>query len=241
MSQGWQRLDWIPGVLAGTATVAIVVMHQQAVMALTFDQVRQIARPVTVMISHQNGGGSGVIIAKQNDTYTLLTNRHVVEGGGAAYSVRTFDQVVHNQARVVLIFQDVDLAVVQFETSKVYPVATLGDSSLSSAGDTIFSFGYPGIYNSATRQTEQKYYEAEGIVLALNAQQDQGYVIKHRSDTPRGMSGGPSFDAKGRLIAINGRHGQAFELVDSAEPPAMDQRGQILYTGRVYKQTYDGE
>jgi serine protease Do len=154
MSQGWQRLDWIPGVLAGTATVAIVVMHQQAVMALTFDQVRQIARPVTVMISHQNGGGSGVIIAKQNDTYTLLTNRHVVEGGGAAYSVRTFDQVV-------------DLAVVQFETSKVYPVATLGDSSLSSAGDTIFSFGYPGIYNSATRQTEQKYYEAEGIVLAL--------------------------------------------------------------------------
>jgi tetratricopeptide (TPR) repeat protein len=241
MSQGWHGSNWIPGVVTGTMTVAIVVTHQQSAIALTFDQVRQIARPVTVMISHQNGGGSGVIIAKQNNTYTLLTNRHVIEGGGNVYHVQTFDQVVHKQARVVLISQEVDLAMVQFETSKVYPVATLGDSSLTSAGDTVFSFGYPGIYNSTTRRTEQKYYDAEGIVLALDAQQNQGYVIKHRSDTPRGMSGGPSFDAKGRLVAINGRHGEALEFVDGAEAPVMGQRGQILYTGRVYRQIYNGE
>jgi tetratricopeptide (TPR) repeat protein len=241
MSQSWRGLDWMPGVLAGTATIAIVVMHQQPVMALTFDQVRQIARPVTVMISDQSGGGSGVIIAKQGNTYTVLTNRHVVEGG-AAYRVQTFDQVVHSQARVIKTFQDVDLAVVQFETSKVYSIATLGDSTLSSVGDTVFSFGYPGIYNSETKGIEQKYYDAEGIVLALDAKQDQGYVIKHRADTPRGMSGGPSFDAKGRLIAINGRHGAAFEWVPEANTlPTVDQRGEILYTGRVMAQTYNGE
>jgi tetratricopeptide (TPR) repeat protein len=238
MSQGWRGLDWIPGVLTGTATVAIVVMHQQPVMALTFDQVRQIARPVTVMISDQSGGGSGVIIAKQGNTYTVLTNRHVVEGG-AAYRVQTFDQAVHSQARVIKIFQDVDLAVVQFETSKVYSVATLGDSSLSSAGDTVFSFGYPGIYNSATKGIEQKYYDAEGIVLALDAKQDQGYVIKHRADTPRGMSGGPSFDAKGRLVAINGRHGA--EFVASETVPTIDKRGEFIQTGRVAVQIYNGE
>jgi tetratricopeptide (TPR) repeat protein len=242
MSQGWRGLDWIPGVLAGTATVAIVVGYQQAALALTFAEVRKIAVPVTVRISYQIGNeisfGSGVIVAKQGNIYTVLTNRHVVEGG-AAYRVQTFDQTVHSQARVIKIFQDVDLAVVQFETSKVYPVATLGDSSLGSIGDTVFSFGYPGIYNSATKRIEQKYYDAEGIVLALDAKQDQGYVIKHRADTPRGMSGGPSFDAKGRLVAINGRAEALW--VETFEPPVVTQRGEIFYTGNAKVQIYTGE
>ena len=129
MSQGWRGLDWLPGVLAGTATVAIVVSYQQAASALTFAEVRKIAVPVTVMISDQNGGGSGVIVAKQGNTYTVLTNRHVAEED-TAYRIQTSDDDVHKVVRVVKRFQDVDLAVLQFDSAKNYPVATLGNSGL---------------------------------------------------------------------------------------------------------------
>ncbi|UBF26213.1 trypsin-like peptidase domain-containing protein [Kovacikia minuta CCNUW1] len=241
MSQGWRGLDYLPGVFAGTATVAIVVSYQQAVSALTFAEVRKIAVPVTVMISSQTGGGSGVIVARQGSTYTVLTNRHVAEED-TAYRIQTSDNDVHDHVKLVKRFQDVDLTVLQFDSSKNYPVATLGNSSLSSVGDTVFSFGYPSIYDSATQSSPQKYYDAEGIILALDAKEDQGYVIKHRADTPRGMSGGPSFDAKGRLIAINGRSGEAWEkVVEVNKPPEIDARGEIVYTGRAVLQTYNGE
>ncbi|MCY7275518.1 MAG: tetratricopeptide repeat-containing serine protease family protein, partial [Phormidesmis sp. CAN_BIN44] len=239
MSQGLRGLDWLPGVLAGTVSVAIVVSYQQAASALTFAEVRKIAVPVTVMISAQNGGGSGVIVAKQGNTYTVLTNRHVAEED-TAYRIQTSDSDVHEAVRVVKRFQDVDLAVLQFDSVKNYPVATLGNSGLSSVGDTVFSFGYPGIYVRKTNTSEQRYRDSEGIVLDLNAQNNQGYLIKHRADTPRGMSGGPTFDAKGRLIAINGLVGiktQSREI-----PPEIDEKGQIpLYEGKIELKIYTGE
>lgn len=245
MSQGWRSCDIFHGIISGTTTIAIVVMHQQAVIASTFNEVRQIASPITVMISNQVSGGSGVIVAKKGNTYTVLTNRHVVEEG-KAYQVKTSDQTAHERARVIKSFQDVDLAVLQFESPKVYPVATIGDSSVVSIGDTIFSFGFPGVYNDTTKRSEQTYYDAEGIILSLDAQQNQGYIIKHRADTPRGMSGGPSFDAKGRLIAINGRHGESYEwstkyLFNVA--PELDPNGEFGVTGRtkIQVQTYNGE
>jgi len=240
MNQPWHALGGMPGVLAGTAIVAIAVGYQDVAQALTFNEVRQIARPVTVLIRSKDSIGSGVIIAKQGNVYTVLTNRHVVEAS-TAYQIQTSDTTIHSTVRVVRRFPEVDLAVVQFDSSKIYPVATLGNSDQIKQGDTIFSFGYPAAFDPTTRRVDPKYYEAEGIILAIDPAQEQGYLIKHRADTPRGMSGGPLFDAKGRLIAINGKHGSAWELREGVPTADSGERGENLTTGRTLVQVYNGE
>ena len=59
------------GVILGTTTLALV--QYQPVSALTPVQVNDIAKPITVMIGGLDGKGSGVIIDKNGNTYTVLT------------------------------------------------------------------------------------------------------------------------------------------------------------------------
>ena len=68
------------GVILGTTTLAIV--QYQPVSALTSEQVNDIAKPITVMIGGLDGKGSGVIIDKNGNTYTVLTANHVVKKVG---------------------------------------------------------------------------------------------------------------------------------------------------------------
>ena len=78
------------GVILGTTTLALV--QYQPVSALTPAQVNDIAKPITVMIGGLDGKGSGVIIAKNGNTYTVLTANHVVKKAGyGIYEIITHD------------------------------------------------------------------------------------------------------------------------------------------------------
>ncbi|NET08293.1 MAG: hypothetical protein F6K16_27070 [Symploca sp. SIO2B6] len=70
----------LPNLLAGTAlTTAVVIILPQAAFALSGRQVNDIAREVTVLFRGTRGQhGSGVIIAKSDQTYYVLTAHHVV-------------------------------------------------------------------------------------------------------------------------------------------------------------------
>lgn len=73
--------------LLGTTTLALICLVDAAI-AQTPAEVATIAKAVTVEINlTQNQSiGSGVIVHKQGDVYTLLTNRHVVCPGKPACS-----------------------------------------------------------------------------------------------------------------------------------------------------------
>ncbi|MFM6006702.1 MAG: hypothetical protein ACKPA7_23470 [Sphaerospermopsis kisseleviana] len=78
------------GVILGTTTLAIV--QYQPVSALTSVEVNNIAKPITVMIGGLDGKGSGVIVAKNGNTYTVLTANHVVKKVGyGVYEIITHD------------------------------------------------------------------------------------------------------------------------------------------------------
>jgi tetratricopeptide (TPR) repeat protein len=71
--------DSLAHLLTGSATVAAIVISQSvAVYAKTGDEVYKIAVPVTVQINSDIGSQTGVIIAKDGNTYTVLTNHHLV-------------------------------------------------------------------------------------------------------------------------------------------------------------------
>lgn len=153
MNRDYSRFDSLTSILAGTVTVAgIVIFAQAPVFAKTPQEIAELANSVSVQINGQSPNrnlvksGSGFIIAKQGTTYTVLTANHVVENTEPTYTIRTStgkDYQVTSFVRLQKINNDPDLAVVTFNSTDSYPVVTLGDSQQVAAGTPMFVFGYP--------------------------------------------------------------------------------------------------
>ena len=108
----------------------------------------------------------------------------------------------------------IDIAIVSFESDKNYAVASLGDASRVKQGDIVYVSGWPDPEKEldpttgrcrgrvARRQRRLAWGEVEG---KLNPDlQNLGYSIFYTDNTRAGMSGGPVFDNRGRVI---GNHG----------------------------------
>lgn len=67
----------------------IVIVQSVVGAALTSAEVYPIAQQITVRIDGANTG-SGVILERQSNNYTVVTNRHVVQETGS-YTVQTHD------------------------------------------------------------------------------------------------------------------------------------------------------
>ncbi|MEG3899139.1 hypothetical protein QT989_26235, partial [Microcoleus sp. SVA1_B6] len=80
MNRDYSRFDSLTSILAGTVTVAAIVVFAPApVFAKTPQEIAKFAESVTVRIDRSDErGGTGFIIAKQGTNYTLLTANHVV-------------------------------------------------------------------------------------------------------------------------------------------------------------------
>jgi serine protease Do len=89
---------------------ALVITIPQPVRAMTGTEVNEIAREVTVLIVSQQGQGSGVIIAREGNQYSVLTNQHVVSEQ-TDYGIVTADRQTHKiSSGSVRSLPDVDLA-----------------------------------------------------------------------------------------------------------------------------------
>jgi serine protease Do len=121
MNLGFNRSNYLPGIIAGTVAVATIAIGQPA-MAKTAREVARIAVPTTVQINNtlaSDKGGSGVIIAKKGKIYTVLTANHVVINPNSEYVIVTSKKKEHKVTEVKG-FQNndsgPDLAVVTFES-----------------------------------------------------------------------------------------------------------------------------
>ena len=200
---GWETFDR----LYLSSGIAVAQMNEQQLAAK--------AKEVTLIINGQNPG-SGVIIAKENDTYYVLTAKHVVATPDE-YVVVTPDGVEYPlNYNAVRKFPDIDLAVVQFSSTQNYPVATIGNSDSATEGATIYIAGWP---HPGQAITERIFQFTSGKISgrSLGAAQD-GYELVYTNITRSGMSGGPVFDAEGALIGIHGRaEGQVIFNPDTGE------------------------
>ena len=193
--------------LLGTATLgAIVITIPTAATAKTAQQVAEIAAPITVQINSNLGDGSGVIIAKNGNIYTVLTVNHVLEDSTIKYSVRTHQEKDYQVIDVVNLqttVDEADLAILKFESSQIYPVATLGNSEQSVIGSQIYVFGYPatgGLFG-----TDRAPELSPGLITSRPKSRPEGYTLRYQAVTWSGMSGGPVFDTNGRVIGIHGQ------------------------------------
>lgn len=177
--------------------------------------VEEIARQVTVRILTEPGAGSGVTMAHFGQTYTVLTCKHVVaDSQSAKYTVLTADGKTHTAYRkTVSYLGSNDLALVQFESKKLYSVAALGNSDGLSSGDRLYASGFPNYqfrnYKNVedTRNWGMKAFRltTKEVKLILERSLPEGYRLGYTNEVEQGMSGGPVLNALGQLVGINGR------------------------------------
>jgi tetratricopeptide (TPR) repeat protein len=196
--------------------VSVALVQMQTAQALTKVEVSKIAQSVTVMIQNaQNpqGSGSGIIIKREGETYTVLTANHVVQQS-PAYKVMTPDKKLYSMVQgSIQPLPGVDLALVQFKSAGSYGVAKMGDSAQSPSGSASFVAGFPG---TTEVRSEPEYYFTSGEIAANGSRPNKdGYALAYSNPTLPGMSGGPVLNEGGELIGIHGRAERAERLQNS--------------------------
>lgn len=138
------------------------------------------------------GAGSGVIVDSDG---TILTNNHVVAGGGNI-TVRLTDG---REFKAVDIKTDpkTDLAVLHIKDAGKLPAAKLGDSSKVEVGDWVLALGEPfGLEGTVTAGI----VSAKGRGIGITARED--FIQTDAAINP-GNSGGPLVNIDGEVIGIN--------------------------------------
>lgn len=107
--------------------------------------VAQTAKATTVRLVGEVVSGSGVIVARQGQTYIVVTCAHVVDADtGEGFKVLTSDGRSHSaQKDNYFQFGDLDLAVVKFSSRNNYKYVALGKYQNLTAGDRIYIAGIP--------------------------------------------------------------------------------------------------
>jgi tetratricopeptide (TPR) repeat protein len=190
------------GLISASTTIALV---QPASIAATAPEIAKTAKAITVQIIEPGSQGSGVILQRQGDTYTVLTAAHVVKNRSAAFTIATADgqkyPIVSDSIR--LASTDIDLAVFKFRASGAYPTAKLGNSNALSEGMDLYVAGYPRTTEAIDKSV---FLFRTGTVSANSTQAlDKGYSLIYSNDTLPGMSGGAVLNQNGELVAIHGR------------------------------------
>jgi len=214
--------------VSGLISILAGANSKISVEAQTPEQVQTIAREITVRIDATTPG-SGVIIAKQDSTYYVLTARHVVETQ-EQYNILTYDGRNYPVKATPIIknFGNADLAVVTFVSDRNYRVATISrylkqtyerrsyDNGKIFSGQTenqqqvIFVSGFP---NPIVESDPPHRYvfnpgrivDTSGSAISEPSKRAKGYRLSYSNFTRIGMSGGAVLDANGRLIGIHGR------------------------------------
>jgi tetratricopeptide (TPR) repeat protein len=171
--------------------------------------VGKVAKAISVQISTvgSKNAGSGVILHKEGDVYTVLTAAHVLRG--QSFRITTADGQVHKSIDNSLqrAKDNVDLATVQFWSSQNYQVAKLGNSQALSAGMDIYVAGYP-LATTAINDGVWNFTKGE-VTANASKSNKQGYSLIYSNATLPGMSGGPVLNDRGEVVAIHGQGDRA--------------------------------
>jgi tetratricopeptide (TPR) repeat protein len=220
-----------------------IALVQPSASAKSASEVESIARAVTVEINFKlkatNGriediGGSGVIIHRKGDLYTLVTNRHVVCGLGQCsqlppvenYSLNLVDGQRYQvkKSSVKFLGNDLDLAIIQFHSNRNYSVAKMSAPGSLKTQDKVYTAGFPAEQPSFTFGSGR----AIAVVNKRLIGDSGGYTVIYDAATLPGMSGGGVFDSSGQLVAIHGqgdRYGENTLLDNNSQSRAGNKIG----------------
>lgn len=173
--------------------------------AMSPEEVASKASNVNVLIAGATEG-SGVIVERSGNNYTILTAWHVIKDNKAGEEILI--QVPSGSKYFTDIgkaerLSDSDLAKITFVSKNTYPIASLGDSSTVKQGSTIYVAGFP-LPSSVVPQRILRFVPGS-VIATSNIRLPGGYQILYTNPTLPGMSGGSVLNSSGQLIGIHGR------------------------------------
>ncbi|MFI8569730.1 S1C family serine protease [Rhodococcus sp. NPDC078407] len=162
--------------------------------------------PTIVTLSASDGfsgvAGTGFVVAPDG---IVLTNFHVVENAAEISAVHMGNGLIYD-ATVLGYDKSRDVAVVQLITAADLPVAELAPDSLPDVGDAVTAVGNasgagvlvpaPGAVTALDQQVRTR----SSVDGSRNTLQK---MIQVDADVRAGDSGGPLFDAWGRVVGVN--------------------------------------
>lgn len=172
------------------------------------DAVEKVYDAVVVVSTYRDGNyivsGTGFVYKKDDDTYYLLTNYHVIEDGDKV--TVTFTDGSIKETTIVGHDEYADIAVLSLKSDEELVVAEIGDNANSRVGDTAFAVGAPldsayswtvtrGIISGKDRMVE----------VSLSNSSSNDYVMKViQTDAAinSGNSGGPLCNSNGEVIGV---------------------------------------
>jgi putative serine protease PepD len=152
-----------------------------------------------VRVSTNSGNGTGWVYDARG---TIVTNNHVVSGGGDSIKVRFGDRGEDVPARLLGTDVSSDLAVLRVDPNDVQKLVPLkvADSDSVQTGDPVIAIGYPlGLDQTTTAGI------ISGVGRQIRAQNSFSIDRVLQTDAPinPGNSGGPLLDLKGRVVGVN--------------------------------------
>ncbi|MEM8677169.1 MAG: serine protease [Cyanobacteria bacterium P01_G01_bin.67] len=184
-----------------------------------------LCQSATVRVVKVDSAGSGVIISRHGNTYSVLTNWHVVDSSNPL--ILTVDDEQHQLVGTPQQLGNLDLALLQFTSDVEYPVAPLA-ASIPQVGDTVYAAGFPLEISQTSSLSwgNDAFRLTQGHVSIVPTKSlPQGYQLGYTNDTAIGMSGSPIFNTEGSLVAIHGRGKYrdpgfgVYIFEDGSEPP----------------------
>lgn len=194
---------WLTIVLMNLTVMTISVSRffpkNSQLLAQSSTNINTITESVTVQITGTKGG-SGVLLEKNQNTYYILTNWHVVDQPGD-YQVITPDGKSHFvYSSLIRQVPGMDLAIVPFQSLENYPLIQTGNSDKMMMGNKVYVGGWPTGGGSLRKSI---FLLSSGEIT--NRQSPwRGYTLVYNNLVRAGMSGGPVLDETGKLIGING-------------------------------------
>jgi Trypsin-like peptidase domain len=213
-----------------------VISNQVNLSASDIESVASKARQFTVYIYDAAGGatprnGSGVIGGHVGLDYTVYTNAHVMNAVGATGKLRTPDGTSHSY-RILRNGNSAsfDVAVLVFSSANNYKTATFRSTENLKPLEPVFAAGFPndeagrfdlavgmlvgdgrvgfGLpapktcrYGSASQDIRELTAGTVGHYVGIG-----GYELALCLSQRKGISGGPTLDASGQVIGLNGKH-----------------------------------
>lgn len=157
--------------------------------------------------------GTGVVYKQEGSYAYIMTNAHVVvnkdnSGVVTEYTSKievVYSNYVRGRADFIAYDRNEDVAVLRVTVSNNYSVASIiDDDSATKVGEAVFAIGHPhGQYFSMS----------DGVISASKIKTSVSYVSQSNTGTTyvynstatinAGNSGGPLFNAEGKVVAIN--------------------------------------
>jgi S1-C subfamily serine protease len=215
-SPQWQ--EWIARVLPmlyiTTLTLLIPTLLTQSFVVSEFggiqdQKLQHQLRSISIKIlAHGKTIGAGVLLAKQDRVYTVITNAHVIQTASVPFQLQTYDGQIYAAALITPpIGQNRDLSILRFQSpDRIYNTAKLA-TNLPQAGDRIWSSGFPlNLPHGSSKPIGEPNIVSGQITQILPIAISGGYSIGSDLPIAQGMIGGPTIDRSGALIGINGIH-----------------------------------